>query len=372
MPRKQKSISTTYLIHVVIFAAVFAIGLFFSYAVVRSYKREVPTKVDFNSPIPSTTPTAVPLRMKTAFIPYWMEVAEDSDFRQYDRLVYFGVAVNKEGIRENEPGSLKMEKTLPVLKAKGLPVWTAVRMTNTDENIDILNATSSWETITKDIGEFATKNDLDGIVLDFEISALPSEGLRMRIGEFVKAVHAELSGKSIPLAITIYGDVFYRKRPYDLKALEASSEEIMIMAYDFHKAGGEPGPNFPYGGKDRYNYDFPTMIRDFRLFIPAEKLTVIYGMYGYDWIVDEKKRPIKPATSLTLHQIRSKFLDSCEWEHCIVRRDEEAGESEVNYIDKAFNYHIVWFEDVVSVEKKIQHIRTEGIDSVAYWAWGYY
>jgi len=360
------------LIHIIILLILLGIVAGVGYYSYQKAKK-IPSKPSAAQPTSTPpTPTSVPLRMKTAFIPYWSEITDASDFSQYDRLVYFGVSVNKEGVSLGEAGGVKMESTLPILKNQEGEVWVAVRMTNTDQNIDILNDTISWEAISKSIAEFAKENELDGIVLDLELSVLPSEGLKSRISDFVTTVHRELSVQSTPLALTIYGDVFYRKRPYDMERLNESSDEIIVMAYDFHKAGGEPGPNFPFGGKERYNYDFPTMIRDFLLFVPAEKLTIAYGMYGYDWIVDEKKRPIKPAKSLTLHQIRSKFLDSCEEDNCIVRRDEEAGESEVNYIDKAFNYHIVWFEDTVSVEKKTNHIRSNGVDSIAYWAWGYF
>lgn len=372
MHRKKTTGNDSYLIHGVILSVVFATGLFFSYMVFKSYKPRPSVKADINSPIPSATPTSVPLEKKSVFIPYWSTVEDDSDFRNYDRLIYFGVAVGKDGIKTSEPGYIKFEKSLSSLKKQKKPLWLAVRMTNTEENIDILNTTSSWGTIATSLSKFAIDNAISGVVLDLEVSALPSDGLRNRISEFISAIHNEMKAKSIPMAVTLYGDLFYRKRPYDLKAIAQASDEIMIMAYDFHKAGGEPGPNFPYGGKSKYNYDFPTMIRDFTLFVPADKLTVIFGMYGYDWIVDEKKRPIKPATSLTLYQVRDKFLDSCEWEHCIVRRDEEAGESEVNYIDKAFNYHIVWFEDVVSSQRKTNYLLGQGVNSVAYWAWSYY
>ncbi len=371
MNRIRKKVKKSHVAHLVISLLIFAVGIWMSYLVFKTFKKP-PTQVRVSSPIPSTTPTPVPLKSRSAFIPYWATVEADSDFRNYDRLIFFGLSIDGSGIRTSDPAYIKLQKELSDLQKHAKPIWLGIRMTDTENNIALLNATSSWDKIAGSIANFSQENKFSGVVIDLEISALPTDGLRTRINEFYNRIHKELAVKSIPMAVTIYGDTFYRKRPYDLKGINDVSEEIMVMAYDFHKAGGEPGPNFPFGGKSTYNYDFPTMIRDFLLFVPSDKLTIVFGMYGYDWIVDEKKLPIKPATSLTLHQIRDKFLESCEWEHCIVRRDEEAGESEVDYIDKSYNYHIVWFEDVVSSQKKINHILGQGINSVAFWAWSYY
>ncbi len=318
----------------------------------------------------SITPTPVPLRMKSIFVPYWADLSEPADLEPYDRLIYFAVTVSKKGVVQDDPGFLKMED---FLKAAGTQKkWLGVRMTNTDTNLEILNSVGSWEQIASDTASIAQENKFDGVVLDLEMAALPSDGLRKRIVEFISKIHSELQSKNLPLAITIYGDTFYRKRPYDLKELEKNTEEVMVMAYDFHKSYGESGPNFQLSGRNTYGYDFGTMVRDFLLFIPKEKLTVIFGMYGYDWIVDEKKRPVKPAESVTLHQVRSKFLNGCEALNCVIRRDEKAYESEVNYIDEFANYHIVWFEDQVSVDKKSELMRINGISSIAYWAYGYF
>lgn len=335
-------------------------------------KKEVKPPVKTKVVAPTTTPTPVPLRMKSVFVPYWSDVTETSDFESYDRLIYFGVTASKKGMVKDDPGYVKMENFLKATADKPQKRWLGVRMTDTDANLEILNSLSSWDTIASDAVSIARENKFDGVVLDLEMAALSSDGLRKRIVEFVTKIHTELAPDKIPLGLTIYGDVFYRKRPYDLEALAQNSEEIMIMAYDFHKSYGESGPNFPLLGRGTYGYDFGVMIRDFLLFVPEDKLTVIYGMYGYDWVVDEKKRPIKPAKSVTLHEVRSKFLNGCEDKNCIVRRDEKAFESEVNYIDEFANYHIVWFEDQVSVDKKSELMRQKGIDSIAYWAYGYY
>ena len=335
-------------------------------------KKKTITSKKIEKPTPTPEPSAIPLRMKSIFVPYWSDIDETSDFSNYDRIIYFGLNVGKDGVNTNDPGYLKMEHFESAVKDKPQKKWLALRMTDTNTNLDIMNAVGSWDQIASDAATIASEHSFDGVVLDLEMGALSSEGLKKRMVDFVSKIHDRLQSEKKQLALTIYGDTFYRKRPYDLEALSKNSEEIMVMAYDFHKSYGESGPNFPLGGRETYGYDFGLLVRDFLLFVPQNKLTVIFGMYGYDWIVDEKKRPIKPATSVTLHEVKKKFLDDCESKNCIVRRDEKAYESEVNYIDPDYNYHIVWFEDQVSVDKKSHLMRQKGIDSIAYWAYGYF
>jgi len=102
-------------------------------------------------------------------------------------------------------------------------------------------------------------------------------------------------------------------------------------------------------------------------------------MYGYDWSVDEKKRPIKPARALTLSELRKNFIEKCEWKDCIVKRDDTSAEMEVNYVESVksgdeyvMNLHIVWFEDEESVRRKTEYLNSKGIGSIAYWAYGYF
>ncbi len=320
-------------------------------------------------PTAAPTPTPVASGTKSLFVPSWSSFPDGETFDGYDRLIYFGVTVTKEGITKDDA----YEKLKDFTAAAGSkPVWLTVKMIDTDANARILNATTSWDTIASDTVALVGDHHLKGVVLDLEMSAMASEGLVSRITDFVKKYHEVLHAKNIPLAIAIYGDVYYRKRPFNMVELGKTGDEIMIMAYDFHKSYGEPGPNFPLGGRDTYGYDFSTLLTNFTDQVPASKLTIIYGMYGYDWIVDEKKRPIKPAKAVTLNEVRKTFIQSCEKKNCLVRRDDVSAETEVDYIDEYTNYHIVWFEDEESAKRKAEAMGKKGIGSTAYWAYGYY
>lgn len=329
------------------------------------------------SPTVSAAPSGtVSTRLQTFFVPYWQLDGRQIQFPSVEftgdaehRAVYFGVAVNQDGVQQEEPGyqslSLFNEK-LP----EGIAKYVGVRMTNHSQNLDILDNPEAQSRIVEDVVALAANRQFDGIVVDLEFAPTLNGNLPSQINRFIESFQKAAHQKSLKLAMTIYGDTFYRRRPYDIAYLSKIVDEMMIMAYDFHKVSGEPGPNFPLRGRREFGYDMETMTADFAG-VSADKLTVIFGMYGYDWTVDEQKRPVKPATSNTLAQIRNKFLENCAGTNCIRTRHKQAAETEVEFVDGA-KYHSVWFEDLESASQKAAFLRSRGIRSLAFWAYGYF
>lgn len=311
------------------------------------------------------------LKTKTSiFIPYWFNQSQ-IQVQEYERLFYFGIAVNKEGIVKEDSGYKNIDAYLS-LADQNKENWITVRMTNTETNLGILKEPKSWEKISQDILDLVKLSRFNGLLLDLELNSLPFNDTMIQINNFVQFISERVKKENLKFAITLYGDTLYRKRPYDLNTLKEYSDEFILMAYDLHKVFGEPGPNFPLKGKEKYGYDLQQMTDDISQHLPKEKLTVVFGMYGYNWIVDEKKRPISKAKALSLNEINGQFLGNCEWKNCLIKREELSGETEINYIDENLKYHIVWFEDQESVRKKMEYLKEKGVVSFAYWAYGYF
>ena len=95
-------------------------------------------------------------------------------------------------------------------------------------------------------------------------------------------------------------------------------------------------------------------------------------MYGYDWKVDEQGRPITLATSITTAQVVANYIKKCDSINCTQLKDPISGETEINYVDEDGKYHIIWFENEESVEKKEKFLRQRGVGSTAFWAYGYF
>jgi len=318
---------------------------------------------------------------KSIFVPYWSINQESLDFSEYDEVIYFGIAPSRQGINRQEEGYIALEKfisSVSEVKKK----YLTLRMIDDEINSFILNNKNIQKKIIDESLNILTEKGFSGLVLDLEISNILNKDITDQINVFVQTFYTTLNKDYRKFYLALYGDTFYRKRPFDLKHISRNSDGILIMAYDFHKSRGEPGPNFPYESGAKYQYNFKTMISDFLQFVPKEKLTVIYGMFGYNWLVDEKKRPIRQAEALSLNEIKKKFIMKCEFKNCIIKRDKISQETEINYIISSstpdelniyrIDYHIVWFEDEESVKVKTEYLKEQGIGSVSYWASGYF
>ena len=322
-----------------------------------------------------TITTSIKKNILSIFVPYW-NIDKFTD-GNYNSLLYFGVAIDENGVI-NDAGLNNISKfnhKFPTSKNK----YLVVRMTNTSVNLNILEKNKNWEKIIKDITKIVKENGFKGVYLDLEVSSISFENIKSQISKFVQVFSREVKSDNLTFGTVLFGDSIYRKRPYDLEKIGNSSDEVVIMAYDFHKSRGEPGPNFPLNGKERYGYDMHKMIEDFTRYISTKKIGVAFGMYGYDWTVDEKNRPIGPADSMTLSEIKAKLIDSCEWQDCTSYRDPLSFEMEINYKNPAVKdqqgkpySHSVWFDDVSSVNRKEEFLRSKGVHHFYFWAWGYF
>jgi len=327
---------------------------------------------DLNAPVVSSaTPTPEPPAVITKkpssslFVPYWT-VPVSFENETYDQLIYFGISIGKEGINTEEAGYNNLSKFQKA--TVGRETLLTLRMLDSVLNFKVLDDKNLQQKVIKETLALKDQYGFDGIVLDLEISALPLPKTIEKISGFIKAFYQEAHKQNTYFAVAMYGDTFYRVRPFDAPTIAKYSDQVMIMAYDFHKARGNPGPNFPLRGKETFGYDFMTMIDSFLSFFPAEKITVISGLYGYDWIVDGSNVTVGTAKPLTLHQIR-KRVDNCV--SCTIVRDKKAEETKIEYEENG-EKHIIWFEDHESVKKKQEYLKSKGINSFSSWAYTYF
>lgn len=308
---------------------------------------------------------------ESLFVPYWsLTNATSQDFEEYDYLMYFGIATDAKGIDTTDPGY----RGLTVFRdlTKDMRTYLTVRMVDSEVNAQILKDKQAQKAIISESVELAKEYEFDGIVLDFEFSNIGFEEVTNRVTEFYTSFSTSVKDENIDFFVTLYGDTYYRVRSYDVEKIAKLSDEVLIMAYDFHKARGNPGPNFPLKGKEVYGYDFQTMIEDFLKDVPSDKLTVIFGMFGYDWMVDSDKKTIGFGEGKSMLEIETSMVNTCKFVGCKSKRYFDSQEREVTYKDENGKPHIVWYEDQDSVKEKRSFLDEKGIRSISWWAYSYF
>lgn len=346
---------------VLIFAVVFYFG--------PKTDRTVPSQPKATD-IPASSQSPIQTPTKAIFVPYW-SFTSVINANEFDQVFYFGIAVNETGINTQEKGYTKLAQFASAIP-KEKETILVVRMINQENNFSVLKNEKVQKDIVNQTLLLANKYDFDGIALDLEVSSLPFESITKQINTFTKLFYGSAKKESLQFDVLLYGDTFAKIRPYDVSVLRNYADHILLMAYDFHKAGSDPGPNFPFGGKDRYGYDFQTMTTDFLNLVPKEKLGVVFGMFGYDWTVDDQGESVGQAVSLSLNQAQRRFVNGCQFAQCSLKRDETSAETKVEYVDQKGQKHVVWFEDEESVAKKQEFLKQKGITNVSFWAYSYF
>ena len=303
------------------------------------------------------------------FVPYWTVTDKPIQTDGFNELIYFGIAADANGVDRTDPGYKNIPNFFQETNDNTKKLL-AVRLINPQINSLILKDLTTQKKIISDAVSIATYNKFDGIVLDFEVSALAFDNVIASISNFQQKFYTEAKTKNLQFDTMVFGDSIYRLRPYDISSIATHSDNVLVMAYDFHKANGDPGPNFPLSGKNIYGYDFQTMLSNFTKVVSKQKLSVVFGMFGYDWTVNTNEQT--PAQSLSLNLIHSQFFPNCLEKNCVIKRDPISTETSITYTDANQNKHIVWYEDNESKEKKQEVLQNAGITQTAVWAYSYF
>ena len=300
------------------------------------------------------------------FISYWALGQDNYASSSYDAYYYFGVAFDQNGVIKTDPGYTGLAQfNCPNTKK----CYLVIRMLDNEINKKILVDANIQKLIIKQTLDIAGTYSFSGIALDLELSGLFNDEVTEQINSFVQSYYTSAKKNYKTLSFIVYGDNYYRKRPYDIKFIGTVSDEIMIMAYDFHKSYGEPGPNFPFEDRNKWGYDFQQMISDLSADIPSEKLTIIFGMYGYDWTLNGQGTPLKRGEAVTVNQVRLK-ISNLKFQ--IRNQEQNQNDKTYNYKDEEGYEHVVWYEDEESATIKSEYLLKQGIGSISYWAYGYF
>jgi spore germination protein YaaH len=306
---------------------------------------------------------------ESVFVPYW-NISNTSELSQYNSVMYFGISATKDGINKEDQGFANITKF--VQSTTNTHTYLTLRMLNAESNLEILENTNAQKKVMDETIQIAKEYGFDGVVLDLELSVIPFTNVKDNISLFVTSFSKELKQQNLQFLMTLYGDTYYRSRPYDVTVIGKQADEVIVMAYDFHKSRGEPGPNFPFQGQHTYGYDFQQMVHDFAQDVPREKLNIIFGMYGYNWTLGSEDKPLKAATAIPLDSTEESFIESCDYVNCKKARDPDSAEMKVTYTDEENYRHVVWFEDDKSVATKSNYLKEQGIGKIGYWTWGYW
>ncbi|WP_260924432.1 glycosyltransferase [Novosphingobium sp. 9] len=208
--------------------------------------------------------------------------------------------------------------------------------------VRLLNNAKASDALIADLVSAGQKNNWQGVTLDIE--NLPDNALP-RYAAFLAKAHAKLQAANLGLSVTVPADapVWY------LKQLGKSVDHVMLMDYDQHWQGGTPGP---IAAQDWFEENLETA----RGVIPANKLVVALGSYGYDWHDGT-------ADALAIEDAWLAAHDS----GATPQFDPASGNSGFSYEDSGHK-HTIWMLDAAATWNQMQVLGDVG--GIALWRLG--
>lgn len=239
---------------------------------------------------------------------------------------------------------------------------------------EVINNSEKRKKIISQTMDLIEKKNLDGVNVDFEYAGTPSvittRNFTQFIIEFRKALDAV--NPEFLLSVDVFADSSSKLRIWDIENIHPHVNQIIIMAYDFHRAGSSiAAPISPIrGAPEFWQYDISKTLSDFSRVSPLDKLVLGVPYYGYEWktVSREKYASTYPnsgalATYRRIQQLITDKNPEMDW-------DETALSPRLTYTEKG-NIYQICYENEVSLGLKYDLINESGLAGAGIWALGY-
>lgn len=204
------------------------------------------------------------------------------------------------------------------------------------------------------IRDLVRQRGFDGIDVDYEhLAAADRTGFTAFVSELAAGLHAD--GKQ--LSVTLHPKSAEpgpqpKNQAQDYAAIGRVADEVRVMLYDYHWDTSAPGALAPIGWVRTVATWAATQV-------PARKLVLGVGTYGYDWVGNR-------GTSLTWDDIARRMRANGATEHY----DTTVQAPWFRYVDARGARHAVWYENARSIAAKKAVARELGLGGMHYWRLG--
>lgn len=317
-------------------------------------KEDIP-KSSFNAPVYKSISLDEPVCLA------WHQVTSQEGNDAFETVIAGTKGVNVVSptwfeLTDNDGNFNSLASAAYVKKAhdRGLQVWALINNFSSNVNTEILMAkTSTRRKLIEALMAEAERYDLDGINLDFE-------GIKEEAGphyvQFIRELSISCRKKGIVLSVDnvvpTADNSFYNRREQGIVA-----DYVIIMGYDEHYAGGEPGSVASIGFVENG-------IRDTLALVPEEKVINAIPFYTRVWT----QSPDGEISSSALGIAGAK-----EWvakNNVKLYWQDELGQY-YGQLQTDDGLKEVWLEEERSIGLKMDLIKKYGLAGVACWKLGF-
>ena len=195
--------------------------------------------------------------------------------------------------------------------AQGVKVHLTVRLFNpstTDEIHAFLSSATAVSAGTTAIVDAVKAEGGDGVNIDFDfVSSGDKAAFTSFVQGLAQSLHAAVPGAELSLAMP--SEAY---PGYDLAALGAAADLLMIMGYDYHWATSDPGPVAPLASSTTWGatHSEGYSIGLFEAAAPPAKIVMGMPLYGYDYEATSSAVPGTHVAGTTAVAVRYKTAET--------------------------------------------------------------
>lgn len=230
-------------------------------------------------------------------------------------------------------------------------------------------ALDNMDVLTDEIARMVYERDFDGINYDFENL---SEQERDQQTAFVRMLKAKMPDKSVSVAVCANPSNWTKgwHASYDMAALAASADYLMLMAYDEGYSGGPEKPVASIGYVESCIQDL------LKRGAPAEKIVLGIPHYGRLWSKDGSQAGLGVELTAAEKIITSPLLSDK-----VLSYDETAQTAKLTFTahspyplyswkDIPAGEYTLWYENERSLQQKIALVHKYGLMGLGNWSLG--
>jgi spore germination protein len=252
------------------------------------------------------------------------------------------------------------EDVLKLAREQGIKAHMLIFESSGAKLEKVMATTESRNRLVNQIITVVDREGYDGVNIDFEyLKASDKDRFNNFMGVLSKALHSK--GKSLNISLPVKTEKADWWPGYDYETLGKYSDFVVLMAYDKNPASPEP----------QAGIDWVEQVVDYAIArIPAQKVVLGIGYYGYDWYNGGKNSVIPVNNKMTYSGIV--FADELSQKYGLkLHIDEKSGMSYGTYIDESGRQHQVWMENDYLVDLKAKLVIRKGLKGIALWRLGY-
>lgn len=221
----------------------------------------------------------------------------------------------------------------------------------------VLISSDATNNLINNLLTVVTNHNFDGVDVDFEYILAEDrdlfttfvDNLRQTMNSYGYTVSVALAPK------TSSGQPGLLYEGKDYGGLGAAADSVLLMTYEWGYTYSEPRAVAPVNLVRR--------VIDYAITqIPLDKIDMGIPNYGYDWPLPYEKGVTKATTIGNTEAVQIALQYGA-----VILFDETAQTPYFNYTDKAGIDHEVWFEDVRSLNAKLDLIQEYKLRGAGYW-----